>query len=86
MSLLHVSTSIRPSTGRYIQRHTSTANSVEVPPTWLDLYKIIIRGNCTKAYKGRKFCQNLLHMYAIVYLPDGDLVEVETCRRNINDK
>jgi len=27
MSLLHVSTSASPSSGRYIQRHTSTANS-----------------------------------------------------------
>jgi hypothetical protein len=49
--LLCDSTCTRSSSGRYIQRHTSTANSVEVPPTWLDLFKVIIRGDYTKAYK-----------------------------------
>jgi len=30
--------------------------------------------------------QNLLYLYLHVYLPDDDLVEFETCMRNISDK
>jgi hypothetical protein len=53
---LHVSTSTRSSSERYIHRHTSTANSVKVPPTCFDHYKIIIREVYTKKYKYNKFC------------------------------
>jgi hypothetical protein len=54
MFLLCVSTCTRSSSGRDVQGHTGTANCVEVPPTWLDLYKFINRGNYSKAYRNVK--------------------------------
>jgi hypothetical protein len=61
-----VSTCTRPSSGRIIQRHTSTANSIEVRPTCFDLYKAIIRENYTKTYKYSKFYRSSSHMFRLV--------------------
>jgi hypothetical protein len=32
-----------------------------------------------------RFSHNLMYSYIFIYFPDDDLVEVETCRRDISD-
>jgi hypothetical protein len=74
MSLLHFSTSIRSSSGRCTQRHTSAANSIEVRPTCFDLYKAIITKNYTKAHKYSQFYQSSFNTFRLAQVhPQGEL-------------
>jgi len=78
MTLLHVSTSTRSSSGRYIQRHANKTISVKDV-----LYLTNIALYCkTKHILNIICCTCIL----FIHLPDVDLVEVETCRSDISNK
>ena len=79
MSFLHVSTSIRSSSQRYIQRHTSTANSVNRCAN-IALKCNIVTYNCQKCLKHKSFIKYFTVMNSILlYLPLPTNICVNFC-------
>ena len=78
MSLLHVSTSTRSTSGRCIK-------SIQVQQIMLRMC-LVLQYSAIFVKYNTSLTEIVLFACLCIYLPDDDLVEVETCRRVISDK